>query len=185
MNRFAVVLSLLVTLAACSNDLPTTPSVTVGRRAPSTTPAVADAEVGTMAAMTATSTFSFPLPQPFQRFVPCAAGGSGELVDLSGTLRLIIHTTVDGGGGFHSEVLVHPQGVTGIGLTTGDIYQGTGATQTTLNGTVGEQSTFVDNFRLIGHGPDNNFLLHQTVHVTINASGEGTANVFNVTVECR
>jgi hypothetical protein len=185
MNRIALVLSPLVVLAACSTDLPIAPSSVVAPVALATTTGVADAAVGTAAAVTETSTFSFPLPQPFQRFVPCAAGGSGELVDLSGTLHLVMHTTVDGRGGFHSRLLVHPQGVTGVGLTTGDRYQGTGGTQTQLNGTVGKENTFVDNFRLIGHGPGNNLLLHQTVHMTVNASGEVTANLSNISLDCR
>jgi hypothetical protein len=118
-------------------------------------------------------------------FVPCAAGGAGELVDLSGTLHVLLHTTLDGSGGFHAKTHFQPQGVVGVGLTTGDIYQGTGATQNHLNGSVGEESTFVDNFRLIGPGPGNNLLLHETVHVTVNANGVVTALVSNFSVECR
>jgi hypothetical protein len=132
-----------------------------------------------------TTSARIPLPQPFQRLVPCAAEGSGELVDLSGTLHVLFHTTLDGSGGFHSKFHFQPQGVTGLGLTTGDVYQGTGVNQGQINGTVGEESTFVDNFRLIGHGPGNNFLLHETVHVTVNANGVVTALVSNFSVECR
>jgi hypothetical protein len=132
-----------------------------------------------------TTSVRIPLPQPFQRFVPCAAEGAGELVDLSGTLHVLIHTTLDGSGGFHAETHFQPQGVTGIGLTTGDIYQGTGVNQNEFNGTVGEESTSVDNFRIVGHGPGNNFLLHETLHATVNANGVVTAFVSNFRVECR
>jgi hypothetical protein len=107
------------------------------------------------------------------------------LVDLSGTLHVLFHTTLDGNGGFHTLIHRQPQGVTGIGLTTGDIYQGTGVTETHLNGVVGEEQTVVNNFRLIGHGPGNNFLLHGTMHVTVNANGVATAYVSDLAVECR
>ena len=136
-------------------------------------------------ATSVTTNSRIPLPQPFQRLVPCAADGAGEIVDLGGTLHVLFHTTLDPSGGFHSKFHFQPQGVTGVGLTTGDVYQGTGVNQGHVNGTVGEESTFVDNFRLIGRGPGNNFLLHETVHMTVNANGVVTAVVSNLAVECR
>lgn len=136
-------------------------------------------------ATVATTSVRIPLPQPFQRLVPCAAGGAGELVDFAGTLHVLFHTTLDGSGGFHAKTHFQPQGVTGIGLATGDIYRGTGGFQDQLNGAVGEEYTLIDNFRLIGPGPDNNFLLHETFHLTVNANGVATAYVSNYSVECR
>jgi hypothetical protein len=143
-----------------------------------TRPALAQAD-------TVTTSVRIPLPQPFQVFVPCAAGGTGELVDLGGTLHVLFHTTLDGSGGFHAKTHFQPQGVTGIGLTTGDAYQGTGVNQDQLNGNVGEEYTLIDNFRIIGHGPGHNFLLHETLHTTVNANGVVTAFVSNVSVECK
>ena len=118
-------------------------------------------------------------------FVPCAAGGAGEDVDLSGTLHVLFRTTFDSRGGFHSKFHFQPQGVSGTGLTTGDKYQATGVTQGTDNGKVGFESTFVNNFRIIGQGPGNNFLVHGNFHFTINANGEVTAFVDNFRVECK
>ncbi len=138
-------------------------------------------------ATTTTTSVRILLPQPFQRVVPCAAGGAGELVDLTGTLHLLVHTTLDASGGFRNSVQSNPEGVTGVGLTTGDIYRGTGVTRRQINdeGTVGEERTVTNNFRLIGPGPDNNFLLHQNLNVTVNANGVATAYVSNISVECR
>lgn len=118
-------------------------------------------------------------------FVPCAAGGAGEVVNLSGTLHVLFHTTIDASGGFHSTFLSQPQGVSGTGLTTGDKYQGTGESQSTFNGKVGFESTFVSNFKIIGQGPGNNFLVHENFHVTVNPNGEVTAFVDNFSVECK
>jgi hypothetical protein len=36
---------------------------------------------------------------------------------------------------------------------------------------------FINNFRIIGQGPVNNFLVHETLHFTINA--DGTVTVFH------
>jgi hypothetical protein len=124
---------------------------------------------------------------PFETivFVPCAAGGVGEEVYLSGTLHFLFRTTFDNRSGFHSKFHAQPQGLGGIGLTTGDKYRGTGVTQDQFNGKVGSTYTFVNNFRIIGQGPGNNLLIHETLHVTVNANGEVTVSVDNFRAECR
>jgi hypothetical protein len=45
--------------------------------------------------------------------------------------------------------------------------------------------TLVNNFRIIGAGDANNFMVHTTVHVTVNANGEVTASVTNTDVTCQ
>ncbi len=133
-----------------------------------------------------TTNVKIPLHQ--FRFVPCAADGAGEIVELSGTLHILTRVTVDSAGGVHLTTHFQPQGVGGIGLTTGDHYRGTGVTRTTSNERSAgfpASSTFVNNVRVIGQGPGNNFDLHQTVHVTVNANGDVTANVTNSRTTCR
>src|SRR5262244_125200 len=52
-------------------------------------------------------------------FVPCAAGGAGEIVDLSGPLHTLVTFTINGNnvsGKFHFQ----PQGIRGVGETTGN-----------------------------------------------------------------
>lgn len=118
-------------------------------------------------------------------FVPCAAGGAGEFVSLSGSLHVLFVTTIDSRGGFHSKFHNQPQGITGTGFTTGAKYQGTGVTQGTFNGKVGFENTFVNNFKIVGQGPGNNFMIHENFHVTVNANGEVTASVDNFSVKCK
>src|SRR5256885_5047151 len=58
-------------------------------------------------------------------FVPCAAGGAGELVGLNGPLHTLITVTINGknvSGTAHFQ----PQGPSGTGGTTGDKDQATG-----------------------------------------------------------
>ena len=143
--------------------------------------------VGTAPALAEATTFTDNVQIPIEIvvFVPCAAGGAGELVDLSGNLHVLFHFTLDDSGGFHSKFHFQPQGVSGTGLTTGDKYQGTGVTQGQFNGKVGFESTFVNNFRIIGHGPGNNFLVHENFHITVNANGTVTAFVDNFSIECK
>jgi hypothetical protein len=120
-------------------------------------------------------------------FVPCAAGGAGEIVDLSGPLLTLISFTINGNnvsGYFHFQ----PQGITGTGETTGAKYQATGITQESFKNSLqnGQANlTFVNNFRIIGQGPGNNFLVHETLHFTVNADGTLTVSHDNFSIDCR
>ena len=122
-----------------------------------------------------------------QVFVPCAAGGAGEIVDLSGPLHVLMSFTINGNnvsGVQHFQ----PQGISGTGETTGAKYQATGVTSTTFqmslqNGQASE--TFINRFDIIGQGPGNNFRVHETAHITINANGTVTVNFDNFNVECK
>ena len=120
-------------------------------------------------------------------FVPCAAGGAGEVVDLSGPLHTLISATVNGNnvsGYFHFQ----PQGISGTGETTGAKYQATGVTLQSFKASLqnGQANlTFVNNFRIIGQGPGNNYLVHETMHLTINADGTLTVLFDNLSIDCK
>lgn len=132
-----------------------------------------------------TFTVSTKFPIDIVVFVPCANGGAGEEVYLTGSLHDLFHVTFDTRGGFHVTGHNNPQGVRGIGLTTGVKYQGTGVTRFHDNGKVGFESTFVNNFRIIGQGPGNNFMVHENFHFTVNANGTVTAEHDNFKVTCK
>jgi hypothetical protein len=120
-------------------------------------------------------------------FVPCANGGAGELVDLNGPLHTLITVNMNGNsvsGKTHSQ----PQGIFGVGLDTGDKYQGVGVTQDHFRGSFKNgqfHETFVNNFRIVGQGSGNNFLIHENLHLTINANGEMTTTHDNFSTECK
>src|ERR1044072_8816143 len=127
------------------------------------------------------------VPFALVAFVPCANGGAGERGLVEGGLHLQDHITINNN---RATIKTHaqPQGASGVGLTTGDIYSATGVTQEQdsipiVNGAF--EFTFINNFRIIGQGPNNNFLVHQTIHQTVNANGEVTTFIDNTSVECR
>jgi hypothetical protein len=120
-------------------------------------------------------------------FVPCAAGGAGELVDLSGPLHTLITLTINGNN-VSGTTHFQPQGISGTGETTGDTYHATGVTKDTLKGSFqnGQSNeTFVNNFRIIGQGSGNNFLVHEIAHITFNANGAVTVSHDNFSAECK
>jgi hypothetical protein len=129
------------------------------------------------------------IPLELTTFVPCANGGAGENVDLSGNLHVLFHLTASDSGRVTIKDHAQPQGITGVGQVTGDLYRGTGVSQQTQTFFADLDFpfvvTFVDNFRIIGPGPGNNLLMHETFHITLNPNGVFTAEVDNITVDCK
>lgn len=132
-----------------------------------------------------TFTVSQSIPIDLLLFVPCVAGGAGEWVHLTGSLHDLLHATIDARGDFHFTEQENPQGVYGTGLTTGVEYQGTGVSRFHVNGQVGFTAAAVDNFKIIGQGTGDNFLLHENFHITIHPDGTITALHDNFSAECK
>jgi hypothetical protein len=141
--------------------------------------------VGSQSATTTTTNMQIPITLIV--FVPCANDGAGELIEVSGDLHALFHTTISSSGNFSTKFHFQPQGISGVGLTTGDKYQATGVTQDEFhsNAPLPITETYVNNFRMIGQGPGNNFAVHENFHITINANGEVTAIHDNFRVTCK
>jgi hypothetical protein len=129
------------------------------------------------------------IPESFTVFVPCANNGTGELVDFSGDLHVLSIVTIGGGNNVTIRNHFQPQGISGIGRSTGYKYQATGGNQysTQFDNIDGFPLLFssVSNFRIIGQGPNNNFLMHENIHLTVNANGTTTAYVDNFSIDCK
>jgi hypothetical protein len=118
-------------------------------------------------------------------FVACANGGVGEDVLLAGNLHFLSHTTITGAGQGFTNLHFQPQGLTGTGLTTGLTYRATGESDLRFDFATDVLVNFSNNFRLIAPGPGNNFLIHENVHITVNANGDVTASHDHLTFDCK
>lgn len=128
--------------------------------------------------------------QPFSTslWISCANEGQGEMVALSGSVELVSHSSQDENGGVHLSMHVRPASMTGVGATSGLMYRGTGGGLVSeFNAADGLPAvyTMINNFRIIGQGPGNNLLMHMTIHVTVNANGEQTAEVDLSSYDCK
>jgi len=109
-----------------------------------------------------------------------------ETVVVSGRLHLVMHGTISSSGNVHAVLHVNPQNIRGFGVTTGTQYLAPGMLQTVtnMNGPAPVTETFVNNFELIGQGAAPDFMLHQNLHLTVNANGETTAAFDHFTSKC-
>jgi hypothetical protein len=132
-------------------------------------------------ASTVSQFFEIDLPV----FVDCANGGAGENVLLTGVLHDLFHITINGNK-FVLKAHDQPQGISGVGEISGDVYHATGVTQETFtSGTVGLTDSFINNFKIIGQRPGNNILVHENLHITVNANGTLTVLLDHLTAECK
>jgi hypothetical protein len=137
---------------------------------------------GMALAQAATDTFNetVPLDEIFDN--PC----TGEPVHLTGELHILFHVTEDANGGFHVQTHFQPQGVSGTGLVSGEQYRGVGVTRDEFYFPPEElrETTFIDRFYFVSKGPSENMLATTTTHVTFNANGEPTAELFRLEIKC-
>jgi len=119
--------------------------------------------------------------------------GSFHLIHLSGYMHALYVVTLNDNG-FHAKYHYQPQGLSGLEVDPftlkpiGAKYQGVGVTQGQKSGKFDgpkHEYTEINNFRLIGQGNACNYMVHWTMHVTINANGEVTSEVQNVKITCK
>lgn len=125
-------------------------------------------------------------PVEFLVEIPCAVSGAGEIVAFAGTLHVRVSETYDGRDAVHASIHVQPQGIVGVGLSTGDRYRATGLTRETFNPNIGALNyTYVNNFRIIGAGPGNDYAVHQVMHVTLGPGRDLVVQTESVRIDCR
>jgi hypothetical protein len=130
-----------------------------------------------------TETFHFVFPQSFVLLNPC----TGHLVAFSGEDDALVHVTIDPAGGLHRVGVVHVS-ETGTDLVTGETFRAVGAVLSVdsldLSGSRSEL-TLKQGTSFVGQGPGNNLIQHETIHVTVDANGDVTASVDQLSIECR
>jgi hypothetical protein len=127
---------------------------------------------------------------PFEEtlFVPCANGGAGEDVTLTGKIT-VMEQVVFTGNGFTLVYQVSTDGVSGTGLTTGDKYVASGGTEHSVHGAFFDNSqqftgTTLEQMRLIGRGQAANAIVRYKFHYTVTPSGTVTSSTSEETVTC-
>jgi hypothetical protein len=136
-------------------------------------------------AVTSASATAVTEKVPFD-FVLSPEEGCGEAIQLSGTLLAEFSFTGTSSGNVEIGFHFNPQGITGVGLTSGATYHATGETlgTTTIRANGGISDTFVNNFKIIGEGSAPNFLETDVIHLTVNANGVVTATVEQSMIRC-
>ena len=138
-------------------------------------------------AVTSTEVFTFPFSLALTPAdYPCLE----EVILLDGTLHGVARVTFDASGGRHRATLFNVQGgLSGLGLTSGTVYQVSGPGHNVFNDSdltpPVRERTFYDVINVVGPGDATNLLVRTLLHVTFNSDGELVALTQVESVKCR
>ncbi len=112
-------------------------------------------------------------------------GCNGEFVDFVTKRKHIFNTTFDAAGGVHLGFHRAWEG-TGVGQTTGTVYNLNWPNQRQFYSLGPFPVIFTRRIanNLVSRGSADNRIFSLTEHVTVNANGDVTADVFDLTLEC-
>jgi hypothetical protein len=124
---------------------------------------------------------------PFETtlFVPCANGGAGEDVTLTGFTNFIYQMTwTDQNFTLVYHDNIHK--VTGIGASSGETFVASGGTNGTVMGSwVNSQwtGTTIQQLKVVGR--NSSFFVTYKYHITVTSDGKVTVNSNDDTADCR
>jgi hypothetical protein len=103
---------------------------------------------------------------------------NGNLIHVSGPLLVVISETATPSGGEVFAFHFQPQGVTGVDLVTGTVFQATGLTRDLIMNSPpgGSTETFVNKFHIQARGGAESYIITELFHVTVTP--DGTVAVF-------
>lgn len=132
--------------------------------------------LGSAAPAAALGAGSSEMPLHFFRSADC----TGEVVEISGTIHLLSQMQPDGSVIGHFNY----QDVTGLGLTSGAVYRVSAVDHFRLAAPFPSSIQSERSFRLISQGSASNLLVRALYHFTVNASGEVTASIDELNMQC-
>jgi hypothetical protein len=114
---------------------------------------------------------------------PC---NPADVINLNGNIHVTIRTTDDGSGGYHVGNHLNSH-LSGRSITTGTRYRSQEVRDEDWNAhpPFPAEHTHTYDFDINSSTGVDNFVLHMTMHETVNANGVPTATVDNYRAECR
>jgi hypothetical protein len=109
-----------------------------------------------------------------------------DVVNLHGTIHVVTTVTADGSGGYHMTQTANSH-LTGASITTGTKY----GSSENRNDSWYAGDPFPDvhtntyDFTVISRSATANYVLHMTMHTTVNSKGVPTAVVDNWRMDCQ
>lgn len=114
---------------------------------------------------------------------PCAPG---DIVNLNGDIHVVIASTSDGAGGYHMKMHLNSQ-LSGVSITTGTRYVNSENNEDEWYARAPFPAIHTNtyDFLLISRSGTDNYVLHMTMHETVNANGVPTATVDRFSMDCK
>lgn len=117
-------------------------------------------------------------------FVPCTNGGAGEDVALTGTTHFV-YQIVWNDHGFHLVYHENSQGITGVGLSSGETFAGSDGTQGTVTAAWESNQwigTTIEQMKIVGK--NTRYIVRYKQHLVVTPDGKVTVSIKDKTVDC-
>jgi hypothetical protein len=126
--------------------------------------------------------YTFHVPASVQTN-PCY---TADLVNLSGDIHVVITTTADSNGGYRVDNHLNSQ-LSGASITTGTKYVNSENQEDEwyARSPFPAIHTHTYDFLLVSQSNTPNYVVHMTMHETVNAQGVPTATVDNYSMDCQ
>jgi NMD protein affecting ribosome stability and mRNA decay len=137
---------------------------------------------GSPASAAVISNATFRVPASVQ-VNPCFPG---DVVNLHGTIHVVTASTADGSGGYHMTQTLNSK-LGGLSITTRTKYVNSeNKNDSWYAGTPFPAiQTHTYDFTLVAQSKTPNYVLHMTMHTTVNSKGVPTAVVDNWRADCQ
>jgi hypothetical protein len=125
-----------------------------------------------------------PVTMPVR--IPCSRAG-WEIIPMSGVEHASMQLSSTATGGLRMRLHVNAQGVTGVGLVTGDTYRASGTTEEQYSWDAGnalDEYYLTYNFNVTSPGATGNIVAHEVLRMSFDASGFPTLDVAKFDAEC-
>lgn len=153
--------------------------------ADASTPAAEEATAASASSNSTSGNIIHAVPFETTLFVPCANGGAGEDVTLTGFTNFIYQMTwTDQNFTLVYHDNVHK--VTGIGASSGETFVASGGTNGTVMGSwVNSQwtGTTIQQLRVVGR--NNSFFVTYKYHITVTSDGKVIVSSNEDTADCK
>jgi hypothetical protein len=106
----------------------------------------------------------------------------GEDVAVVGSLHDLYHSTFNSAGGFNFVFHDNPQGISGVGVVTGQGYRAVGSSSEKIHLLANATLSYEDHFLLVSSA--NKYHLAITFHGTVIPAGSITSLVEDVRITC-
>jgi hypothetical protein len=149
-------------------------------------PAEAPAGLRSGPSLAAVSENDIKIPYHQPVIVPCGRLGQ-EIVPFDGTVHVLFQTSFSASGRRHLKLQTNAQGMTGVGLVSGDRYRLNGgssdAYEFDVDGTY--VNTYINNFHVESAGATGNIVAHETLRVQVDENGVPSVQTVNFVAECK
>ncbi len=117
-------------------------------------------------------------------FVPCANAGAGENVALTGTTHLNYQMTWNDHG-FNLIYHTTSHGITGVGLSTGEIFLGSAGVKGSAKGSwVNNQWKGITTERMRIIGQNTSYIVKYKYHLIVTPDGKVNVSTSEKTIDC-